>query len=182
MKLSYGNLFQDWEVGIVKKIVSEYRRKWKCLERDGFDDLVQECLIHWLDVRDKYNPNKDAAIQTFMARVIRNRLSDLVKEGSREKRKAFYQSRSLYELTDDIASSGKNIIDDFIAEELNSKVLNVFEKLTLDQRKLCELLLEEDMNINKASRYFQKHRSCIYDDVKKLRDLFEKEGLRDYLK
>lgn len=42
----------NWEIATAKKLVSEYRRRNRTLEREEFDDLVQECLAHWIVAGD----------------------------------------------------------------------------------------------------------------------------------
>lgn len=40
MNPSYGRLFEDWEVTIAKKVVQEFKRKWKHLAKEDPEDLV----------------------------------------------------------------------------------------------------------------------------------------------
>ena len=44
----YDELFEEWEVRHARCFVLEYKAKFKALSREDFDDLLQECLIHWL--------------------------------------------------------------------------------------------------------------------------------------
>ncbi|WP_347247366.1 hypothetical protein, partial [Thermomonas sp.] len=37
-----------------------FRRRSRSLAREEFDDLVQECLAHWIVVRRKLAPDPDA--------------------------------------------------------------------------------------------------------------------------
>lgn len=41
----------NWEIATAKKLVSEHRRKHRILEREEFEDLMQECLAHWIVAR-----------------------------------------------------------------------------------------------------------------------------------
>ena len=95
MDTKYGTLFEGWEIAVTKKLVGDYRRQWKCLLLEDVDDLLQECLTHWIFAKDKYDPQKEASQKTFMARVVRNKLKDLVKERERDKRKTTQNSISL---------------------------------------------------------------------------------------
>lgn len=190
MSLNYRGLFEGWEIAVTKKLVNDYRKKWKCLEREGFDDLLQECLMHWLDVRDGYDSSREASKKTFMAKIIRNRLSNIVEKATAEKRKALYESVSLDEplnddedaptLKDQIADRQDDLPQ--IKAELKIELSKAFQKLTPQQKKLCRLLGEEGLSINEACRQFSKHRSNVYRDVLRIREIFEKEGLKDYLK
>ena len=62
-----------------EELVGEFRRRSRSLEREEFDDLVQECLAHWIVVRRKLAPDPDAPPVGYMAQVIRNKLTDLIR-------------------------------------------------------------------------------------------------------
>jgi mannose-6-phosphate isomerase-like protein (cupin superfamily) len=51
MALKAGEGLQRWEIAVTKKLVGEYRRRSRSLAREEFDDLMQECLAHWIVVR-----------------------------------------------------------------------------------------------------------------------------------
>ena len=68
--MNYGGLFESWELGVAKRVINDYRREHRNLAREGFDDLLQECLIHWLDVRDQYDPSRGASKKTYMADIV----------------------------------------------------------------------------------------------------------------
>lgn len=190
MSLSYGSLFENWEIGVARKLINDYRRKWKCLEREDFDDLLQECLMHWLEVRSEYNPSREASKKTFMARIIRNRIINIIEKATSEKRKTIYESVSLDESinNDEDAPTLKDQIadrqDDLpqIKAELKIELSRAFQKLTPQQKELCRLLSEEGLSINEACEHFSKHRSNVYRDVFRIREIFENEGLREYLR
>ncbi|MFA5104833.1 MAG: hypothetical protein WC527_06620 [Candidatus Margulisiibacteriota bacterium] len=111
--MNYGGLFEGWEIAVAKRLIDEYRKAWSCLQREGFDDLLQECLVHWLDVRDGYDPGQDASKQTFMAKVIRNKLGNILEKATAEKRKTIYESVSLDKpLNDDDEFTLKDKIPD----------------------------------------------------------------------
>jgi len=188
--LNYGGLFESWELGVAKKVISDYRREHKNLEREGFDDLLQECLIHWLDVRDQYDPARGASKKTYMAEVIGNVLGQMAEKTRTDKRKAIYESVSLDEplnddedsptLKDKIAQSDGVLPQ--IKSELKIELSKAFQKLTPQQQKLCKLLGEEGLTISEACRRLDKHRMIVYRELARIRELFEKEGLKDYLK
>lgn len=189
MSLNYGGLFESWELAVAKRLVSDYRKEWKCLEREGFDDLLQECLMHWLDVRDGYDAGRDASKQTFMAKVIKNKLSNIVEKATAEKRRTIYESVSLDEsLNDDEnAPTLKDKIPDtkdtspHTNIELKIGLSKAYQKLTPQQKKLCELLGEEGLSVTEASKEMKKHRRHLYREIARIREVFEKEGLKDYL-
>ena len=190
MSLNYGGLFESWEIAVAKKVINDYRKRYKLLERDGFDDLLQGCLMHWLDVRDQYDPKRGASRKTYMAEVVGNVLGQLAAKARAAKRRTIYESVSLDEPLNDEEDSPA--LKDKIAEsddappqtktELKIDLSKVYRKLTPQQQKLCKLLGEEGLSINEACKHFSKHRSNIYRDVLRIRKLFEEEGLKDYLK
>jgi len=50
MALKPGHGLDGWEIAVAKKLVGEFRRRSRMLWRDDFDDLVQDCLLHWIAV------------------------------------------------------------------------------------------------------------------------------------
>ena len=194
MNLRYGGLFQDWEIAVAKKLVEEYRRKWKCLCREDFEDLLQECLAHWYFAKDEYDHKREASQTTFMGRIIRNKLTDLIRERETDKRKIAHLTISLDEPLED----GENAltlmdkIDETIANDDadTDRLLNIdlridlskaLKKLTPKQEKLYHLLDEDGLSIKEASQYLRTPRSTIYDELKRIRKIFAKEGLQNYL-
>lgn len=188
--MNYGGLFESWELGVAKRVIDDYRREHRSLQRDGFDDLLQECLIHWLEVRDQYDPGRGASKKTYMAEVIGNVLGHLAEKTRTDKRKTIYESVSLDEplnddedaptLKDKIAQSDDVLPQ--IKSELKIELTKAFQKLTPQQQKLCKLLGEEGLTITEACRRLDKHRMIVYRELARIRELFEKEGLKDYLK
>ena len=182
----YGNLFEDWEIAITKGLILEYCEKWKLLNGEGFDDLLQECLTHYYISKTKYVPRDDATLKSFARRVIKNKLNDIVKRVYRHKRKASYETIPLDEAIKTDEDKPPFIIQDHptktITEaDLKSHIQKVFKKLTPKQQDLCRLLYEEGLSINEASKRFKFSRAAIYREVLRIREIFEKEGLKDYL-
>lgn len=190
MSLNYGGLFESWEIAVAKGVIDAYRKKYKYLEREEFDDLLQECLISWLDARDKYDYHRGASRKTYMAEVIGNVLGQIVLAAKTDKRKTIYESISLDEPLNDEKDSptlkDKLVKDDDIPEQIKSELKielsRVYQKLTPQQQELCKLLGEEGLSVTEASRRLNKHRMIIYRQIARIRDLFEKEKLKDYLK
>lgn len=182
----YGNLFEDWEIAITKGLILEYCEKWTLLNGEGFDDLLQECLTHYLLAKTKYVPKDDATLKSFARRVIKNELNDIVRRVYRHKRKALYEAIPLDEAIKTDEDKAPFVIHDHPSKsitktELTAKIQKAFDKLTPRQRELCRLLYEEGLNVNEASKYFNLHRRTVYKEVLRIREIFEEEGLRDYL-
>ena len=194
MSQNYRGLFQDWEIAVAKKLVNEFQERWSCLEREDFDDLLQECLTHWYFAKDDYDPGRVASQKTFMGRIIRNKLTDLVREREADKRKIAHLSISLDEPLGDDEDSPALIdkIDDgsindashnhFLEIQLKIDLSKALQKLTPQQKSLCRLLGEKGLTVKEASEYLKTPRSTIYDELKRIRTIFMKEGLEDYLK
>ncbi len=190
---NYGGFFQDWEIAVAKNLINEFREQWTCLEREGFDDLFQECLTHWYFAKDDYDPARKASQKTFMGKVIRNKLKDLVDEREADKRKIAHLTVSLDELLGDDEDStplidkiDASIITDaspnpFLRIELKLDLSKALQKLTPQQKTLYHLC-EKGFNITEASEYLKTPRSTLYDEIERIRTIFMKEGLEDYLK
>jgi len=192
--LNYSGLFQSWEIAIVKRLVKESREEWPCLKMEEPDDLYQECFAHWLSKTDQYDATCGASRQTFMGRVIRNRLTDLVRKREADKRKVDYIAVSLDEpLTDDedsptlherIDESGAGGVSPDPSPGIGLKIdlSKALKKLTPHQKRLCHLLGEKSLTVKEASEYLKTPRSTVYDELKRIGKLFEKEGLKEYLR
>lgn len=194
MNLHYGGLFEDWEIAVAKKLVEEFRRRWKCLCREDFEDLLQECLTHWYFAKDEYDHKLGASQTTFMRRITQNKLMDLVRKQEADKRKMAYLAVSLDEpladdeddhtLIDKIDESAATDIpqDHFLEIHLKVDLSEALQKLTPQQKKLCHLLGERGLTVKETSEYLKTPRSTIYDELKRIRKIFMKEGLQDYVK
>jgi len=188
--LHYGGLFENWEIAIAKWVINEYREKHKYLRQESFDDLVQECLLSWLSLREKYDPSREASKKTFMAGVIKKELKRIAEKLSADKRKTIYETVPLDKPPDDDENGLP--LEEKIPEEkpfppqteqdLKIELSKVYEKLSPLQKKLCRLFGEEGLSVNEACKHFDEHRSSIYREVRRIREIFEKEGLKDYLK
>ncbi len=189
--INYKGLFQDWEVAIAKKLVFVFKEKWRCLDIDGFDDLLQECLTHWLFVKDRYDPEAEASEKTFMGRVVKNRLKDIVKGHERLCRRDFQNTVSLDEPLFDDEEDSPTLLDKFkddaevaalrIRAELKIDFSRTCQRLTPKQKKLCELLGEHGLSVNRASEILNMPRSSVREEVKRIKAIFIEKKLHEYL-
>jgi len=189
MNRGYGQLFEDWEIAIAKNLVNEFQKTRPCLQREGFEDLLQECLTHWFFVRTGYESGREASQQTYMGRVLRNKLTDIVREQEADKRKISHLAVSLDGPLGDHDDS--DALEDSIADkqpapylqiELKIDLNKVLEKLSGKQQKLCHLLGPSGLSIKEASEHLNTPRTTIYDEIERIRKIFVKEGLEEYLK
>lgn len=184
---TYGDLFEDWEIGIAKNLIAEFRRNWASLKKEEFEDLLQECLSHWLSARSRYDSHREASIKTFMGRIVRNKLQDILREKQAEKRRIDRLAVSLDDRLgdDDDSDSRAGVVADESADptaqvELRLDLAGAIEKLNLRQRDVCRLL-SEGLSVTEISRALKTPRSTISDEKDRIRKLFEQEGLRVYL-
>ena len=188
MDRKYEDVFEDWEVAVAKNLIDDFRQMQPCLRREGFEDLLQECLTRWFFVRNDYDPVREASPQTFMGRVVRNKLTDIIREQRADKRKVNHLTVSLDEPSGD--NDDSCALEDTIADknpefcvqvDLKIDLPTVLDKLTLKQKELCHLLGEAGLNIKQVSDHLGTPRSTIYDEIERIRKIFQKEGLQKYL-
>lgn len=184
----YDELFEEWEVRHARCFVLEYKAKFKALSREDFDDLLQECLIHWLMKKNQYDPEKQAALKTFMKEVINNKLMDVLRSQSRQKRKLSYMAIPIDEILndDDQLSSGIFAKEDeqlrsVINSDMDLLLANALEKLSRKQKKMCRLVTEEGMSFREIGKTLNMSKGAVYDEVIRIRQVFREEGLNDYL-
>ena len=187
-RLSYGNLFEDREIALAKGVVRDFCGAEKYFDGGEFNDLLQECIIHWWRVEDRYNSSQGASRRTFMRTVLRSKLIDLVRERKASKRKPSYNTCSLDKpLKDDEDSS--TYVDEldescspfpslFQCSDIDLKIdlANTLEKLTTRQYELCQLFMEgRDVTVFEVSEILQTSRSTIYDEIQRIQKLFKKD-------
>lgn len=185
MNQDYQGLFEDWEVGLAKNVINNLLKQWMCLEKEGFDDLLQECLTHWHFTKGKYNPNSRASIKTFMAKVLRNKILNIIERYDSDKRRLSTKSLSLSLPLSSEDGSGalQETIpaqDIRIQAELRIDIAKACQKLTPHQRRLCALLFETGLNIKEISEKLGVNRKRVYKDIERIRIVFEDEGLENY--
>jgi DNA-directed RNA polymerase specialized sigma24 family protein len=123
-----------------------------------------------------------------MERVTRRQLLNIVRDKERAKRKAFYTSISLDELLEHeyggyieefVAKDGETV-NIVMKKELSAAVIKVMDKLSFRQKELCNLL-KEDPSLERASKRMNVARSTLQDEVLRIREVFKKDGLEEYL-
>ncbi len=195
MRANYSGLFERWELAITRKLIRQFRARWRSLGQDECQELVQECLVHWLSVRSELDPARGPVRSAFMATVVRNKLMDLVRERESAKRKVTYDSISLDEplggennsltLLDVVDETKVHERDDHVGalgEEARADIFKAMEHLTPLQQQLCHLLGCEGLSVQDVSRKLGIPRATIYDELKRIRKLFTELGLQYYLK
>ena len=129
-----------------------------------------------------------------MGKVIRNKLTDFVREKEADKRKISQFTVSLdqpigndegapllIEKVDEESISDKPV-NSFLEIQLKIDLSKALQKLTPKQKKLCHLLGESELTTKQLSEYLKTPRSTVYDEIRRIRKIFMKENLEDYLK
>jgi RNA polymerase sigma factor (sigma-70 family) len=194
MALKQGKELQQWEIAVAKKLVGEFRRRSRRLEREEFDDLLQECLMHWIEVRGKLAPKPDGPPVAYMARVVRNKLTDMLREQGASKRGAEFITVSLDATVNDsdegptfadlLDAAVSSVADEAHAIDRNDVRIDIaraMDRLTPRQHRLCSLLVEEGISIKEAAARLRVPRGTLYEEIKRIRKVFADHGLGDYL-
>jgi len=187
----YKDLFENWEIGLATNVINKFKSQWKCLQWEDFKDLLQECLIDWYFAKDKYNTSAGANQRTFMAKVIEHKLQHIVEKLASNKRKASSEAVSLDEpiskekgsptYSDQLPADEDHVHNLQIIIGLKIDVPKALQKLPTRQRELCRLLYEENLSMKEASEVLGIPRTTLYDDIKRIKAIFQKEKLNEYL-
>jgi len=185
----YRGIFEEWEVGIAVKTVRGFKDDYSCLGRDCIDDLVDECLKHWFFVRQKYSKKKIEHPKAFFKQVATNKLYDIVEERSALKRNKYFEAVSLDQFLEQNSDS-PFLVDSFQVTpeqniqnaELKKRIEEVAQTLNPQQQKLLQALSEDQLTIKEISIRLRLHRSTVYEEMRRIKEVFEKEGLEKYLR
>ena len=184
----YGDLFADWEVQVVEAVV---RKFWKTSPRlravYDQEDLIQECLIHWHGVRNSYLADRGASKKTYMSRVLNNKLLELLRYEKADLRKvnseAIPFSKPVGSEEDRTIEDEANQAHDEDPETFEeSRVRDILVGLPLTAREKAILdLLSQGLKKTEIAKKVGAHRDTVYQDIERLRKLFEDKGLKRFL-
>lgn len=123
-----------------------------------------------------------------MRRVTENKLKHILEAKGRNKRKALYSSLPmdvfLVDDEDDVAGSFVSVdqtLEALLHQELIDTLSKAIQKLSYRQREVCYFIQFDGLNMNQISKRLNIPRSTLFDEVLRIREVFRKEGLRDYL-
>ena len=194
MALKPGNGLANWELSVTTKLVGEYRRRSQILERCEFDDLVQDCLLHWITVRRSLDCDPANPPLGFMAKVLRNWLADLVRKRGTDKRFGDLDMPSLDATVDgsddgmtlaellDVSQSRDSAGDGETHHHMHLDLLRACALLTPAQQRLCLMLGEEGLSVKAAAEHLGIPRGTLYEEINRIRKLFADHGLEIYLR
>jgi RNA polymerase sigma-70 factor (ECF subfamily) len=176
-------------------LVGEFRRRFRSVAREEFDDLMQDCLTHWIVVRRKLLSDPAAPPVAYMAQVVRNKLTDLIREQEADKRAGEQDALSLdapidgsddgvtlAELLADSETPATNEAGAIDPRHARIDIGRAMTRLTPVQRRLCRMLGEEGLSIKEAAERLRIPRGTLYEEIKRIRKVFADQGLGDYLK
>lgn len=182
--------FADWEIGVATNVIERSRNRWEYLKLE-FEDLRQECLTHWYFRKGKYDPTAGANQRTFMAKVVENKIGHIIEELKRDKRRFTVEAISLDQplsdaddaptLIDKIAADTDCISNLYIHAELKIEITRTIQKLTPKQQDLCRLLSEKGLSVKEASKLLKINRNTVYEEIKRIRAVFQNDNLHGYL-
>jgi RNA polymerase sigma-70 factor (ECF subfamily) len=190
----YRGLFQPWEIAIATKLVREFRATSQALQHDEVEDLLQEVLLHWYRARGSHDPQGKASIRTYMARVVRNKLIDLIRERESDKQIVNILTvpteyghegepgSAADEAEADLPEPGDAREQRDAEQSLHLDLARALAHLTPRQRELCRLLLEQDLTMVEASQRLGVPRGTLYEELKHIRATFKALGLEGYLR
>jgi len=184
----------DYAVRLIRHKARQLVRRPDFSESDR-QDIEQELVLDLLRRLPKYRPER-AQRSTFIARVIEHKIASLLHDRRAQKRGGGRRTRSLSdEGTDD---DGKAVeLGDTVSEDdyfrrtgaqplcaahacdLCMDVEAIVAHLPPRLRKLCHLL--KSMPMADAARELSVPRTTLYDDVGKVREIFEDAGLQRFL-
>lgn len=170
----------------IRKAQNEYLS----LRKEGFEDLLQECLIHWFFIKDQYRPESGTSERTFLNRVTRNKLVDLIRRRGANKRRVLYMSESLDAMGDDEESFGvteeilmveEQVVSKITTANLPEAISKATANLSFRQKQICRYL-SEGMSQVKVGEKMNISRATLQDEIKRIREVFRKEGLEEFLR
>ena len=194
MALRPGVGLDGWEIAVAKKLVGEYRRRSRILERYEFEDLVQDCLLHWITVRGSLDRDPANPPLGYMATVLRNWLADLVRKRGTDKRSGDLDTPSLDASIDgsddgmtlaellDASQSRDSAGDGETHHHMHLDLLRACAHLTPAQQRLCLMLGEEGLSVKAAAEKLGIPRGTLYQEINRIRKLFADHGMEIYLR
>ena len=184
----YGDLFADWELQTAESLVSRF---WLSSQRVRAayekEDLLQECLIHWHGVRDRYVATRGASQKTYMTRIVQNKLLELLRHEKADVRRI---NSEAVPFSTPLDSEEDRTIEDEADEAIGqepdsfeeSGVHDILGSLSLTPRqKEISDLLSQGFKKTEIAKKVGAHRDTVYQDIERIRKLFEEKGLKRFL-
>lgn len=189
--------FEKWEEALAKKKAVKLIGKFGITKEDA-KDVEQELLLH-IYLRKKGGSSTSqirSKGKSALARILDNRIRDIIEKVKTKKREGDLKSDSLHRelgqneqgesitfediLSEDeaIGRRGKRSVMD--EQEIRSALGSTLEKLSPFQRKVCRLLIKHQ-TIGQVAKVLRMKRPTLYLEFKRIRAVFDEEGLGDYV-
>lgn len=196
MALECGTGLEQWELAVATKIVGEFQRRTRRFAREDFEDLLHDCLTHWIEVRRYPLSSRNVRPVAYMAQVMRNVLTDSARTRMADKRGGSLDIVSLDELVSEgedhesmsaqwlelLAPDAHVRTAEFDCDLARLDLPKVLMRLTPVQRRVCRYLSEDGLSITETAKRFRIPRTTLYEEIKRIRKVFVNHGLADYLK
>ncbi len=180
--------FEPWEIELVRGIVQGFLATSGDSPVLGFDDLVQECLIHWWLRRERYREEREASRRTYMRRVLNARLVDLRREAQAAKRGSGRITdsldRELGEEKEDGLALG-DLVPGNVDVEAESSLRVDLQRVAalLTRRQLIFIReLSAEKPVTEISQRMGVSRDTLYQELRRIRGMFQDAGLEEYLR
>lgn len=175
------DLSQD-EIELARAIVASFVSTRSRLHEER-EDLLQECLEHWLRQRGRYDAGRGATRSTFTRRVLQHHLRDL-EDGRRAAKRGGGQPPDSFDEPNEVGSSLYDVTGakQDTAEEatLNLALTRARHRLTPDERRLVDAL-GQGHAMTEIPHLTGRARSSLYRDLARIREVFKDEGLDEFL-
>ena len=185
---------ESWELDVAAQVVYRFLASRPSFGSPAVspEDVIQDCLLHWLRQRHRYRSNRGASLQTYMRRVLERFLLDLERKSKAQKRGSGRQPLSL-----DFTAPGEGkelpladlIADPDPAVQPEERLLNRERSrhirralLRLSQRQqLLAAGLAEGKSMSEMSQLLGVHRDTLYADLRRIKAIFRDDGLAEFL-
>ncbi len=174
------------EVDIINHVVRDFLTTRKSNPELELEDLTQECVIHWWTQRPKYDAERGASIETFLRRVVNSKLLDLERGLKAQKRGGgrieFSLDHPLFEDEPDSETLADTFADpvDTARESVEKVSLEVARSRLSPRQKQIIAGLIEGRAKSQISQSLGVPRTTLYDDLKRIRQIFRDEGLAPF--
>ncbi len=187
-RLSYGRLFEDWELEMAERLVRRFCGQGKTFPGSEFEILLADVLADWCFERDKLDAARVGTREAFMMTVVERDLTDRARTEKTLKRGPLRNAASLDEPIndDDDGLTREEVLAE--PDPLSSGVTDLrldlekaARRLSSRQKRILELRLKRHA-VKEIAELLNLSRSTVHDEIVRIRKLFESQGLRDYLK
>lgn len=188
------NRLESWELDVAAQVVYLFlaSRPFFGSPTVSPEDLVQDCLLHWLRQRHRYRLNRGASLQTYMRRVLERFLLDLERKSKAQKRGSGTQPLSLdftapeededANLADLIADADSAVQPEerLLHRERSQRIRRAVLRLS-QRQQLLAAGLAEGKSISEMSQLLGVHRDTLYADLRRIKAIFQDDGLAEFL-